>query len=148
MKLPRGPVNGKELAATIFGQDLVDRDWAGYELGVELMVYGECVSYVGMTNRTILVNDEEWPVAGIGFVCTKPIYRGLGLATKLMTAAHSAALQAELPWAVLDAIDTPLYRRLGYWHPPNLAPNWWVKELDLPFTPWPGQADVDLQGRW
>lgn len=140
-------MNGQDLARSIFGDGPVDRDWAGYEDGVELRVADRVVSHVGLTERVILLEGVDTAVAGIGFVCTEPTYRSMGLATALMKAAHQRAQLAGLPWALLNAIDTPLYRRLGYYQAPNLLSPWWVCNLHYG-NPWNTKATVDLKGTW
>jgi GNAT superfamily N-acetyltransferase len=144
---------GKQLAESIFGQDVVDRDWAGYEHGIELRSGPDVIGFVGLTIRSIHMtwpgpeHEQDWQVAGIGFVCTANGYRGRGIATSLMKAAHWEAQRQALPYALLNAGYPEIYKRLGYFHPDNLPAGWYVCELP-PCASWRPDLSVDLRGTW
>lgn len=135
---------GHELAESIFGQDVVDRDWPGYEHGIELRTGLDVVGFVGLTTRVITIHDRPLTVAGIGFVCVEDVWRGQGIATSLMHAAHFKA-KHQLPFALLNAGYPEIYKRIGYYHAENLPLGWYVCELGT--TRWPDGV-VDLRGTW
>lgn len=135
---------GKQLAESIFGWEVVSRDWAGYEHGIELRTGAHVVGFVGLTTRTITVDDKPLTVAGIGFVCVEDFWRGMGIATSLMQAAHFKA-KHQLPFALLNAGHPEIYKRMGYHHPENLPLGWWMCELGE--QRWP-DGEVDLRGTW
>lgn len=136
---------GKQLAESIFGWDVVAKDWAGYEHGIELRTGDSVVGFVGLTTR--IVQFEEYPrvVAGIGFVCVQDDWRNQGIATNLMKVAHFKAKANKIDWALLNAGYPDIYKRLGYYHADNLPAGWYVCELGD--DKWPDPA-VDLRGTW
>jgi GNAT superfamily N-acetyltransferase len=63
------------------------------------------LSHVDVYWRSVAVGSNEIPVAAIGQVATDPAFRGLGLASVLVEAAHRMAAERRL------ALDGSLRRR-------------------------------------
>lgn len=81
----------------------------------ELRVFsegGRLVSLVGCLHQTILVEGHPLPVGSIGSVCTRPEYRGRGLAGKLVSDVFRRLEAAEVPLALVSG-DRGLYKQLG-----------------------------------
>lgn len=133
-----------QLVLDIFG-DAARRDFHGYEEAVRLNIRGQLVCYVGMTVRTILVNSESLKIAGVGFVCTHPDWRRLGLMRATMDIVHERTRRLELPFALLNTGMPYLYTPMGYRHPPNLSEEWMVASF---LDEWDDTAEVDLCGSW
>jgi len=81
----------------------------------ELRVFsesGRLVSLVGCLHQTILVEGHPLPVGSIGSVCTRPEYRGRGLAGKLVSDVFRRLEATEVPLALISG-DRGLYKQLG-----------------------------------
>ena len=81
----------------------------------ELRVFsegGRLVSLVGCLRQTILVEGHPLPVGSIGSVCTRPEYRGRGLAGRLVSDVFRRLEAAGVPLALISG-DRGLYKRLG-----------------------------------
>lgn len=133
-----------ELVASVFGPAM--RDYPGYEHEVVVSVGGDAVAYVGLARRTIGLGGREVDVAGIGFVCTDPTYRHLGLMSAALRGAHRTAVLAGLPFALLNTGSPALYVPFGYRPAANLPGEWLVSCLGD--APWPDGEDCDLRGSW
>jgi predicted N-acetyltransferase YhbS len=115
------------------------------------LVYGVCadgivVSHLDLYWKTIRVGGRRVEIAAIGQVCTLPEYRGRGLATGLLEAAHEDA-RLRVPFSALFGSPT-FYARVGY-RETNLTDE--LGFLLCPFADepdWP-IGDVELDGqRW
>ena len=81
----------------------------------ELRVFsegGRLVSLVGCLHQTILVEGHPLPVGSMGSVCTRPGYRGRGLAGRLVSDVFRRLEAAEVPLALISG-DRGLYKQLG-----------------------------------
>jgi predicted acetyltransferase len=133
------------LVRSVFGDEVVDRDFHGYEYAVRTYHEGMIV-YVGVTDRVIKVDDADVSVAGIGFVCVHPNYRLRGHMTFAMGIAHDKARERGLKFALLWTGTPEVYRKLGYFPRMNLPEAWLVHELTD--KNWDQFASVDLRGSW
>jgi predicted N-acetyltransferase YhbS len=132
---------GREVVSACFGDD--------FTAPPPDLVYGACadgrpVSHVAVYWKTIRVAQSAVEIAGIAQVGTLPEYRGRGLATWLLEAAHDDARHR----VAFAALCGPLafYARLGY-RKTNLT-----SELSLLICPLAGEPDspighVELDGQ-
>ena len=100
---------GHDLAVACFGEDL---DAPPGDLVYGVSADGIVVSHLDLYWKTIRIDQQQVEVAAIGQVCTHPDYRGRGLATSLVEAAHDDA-RAQVPFAALFGSPS-FYGRLGY----------------------------------
>jgi predicted N-acetyltransferase YhbS len=106
----------------------------------------DVLAHLDLYVRSIGVGSTEVLVAAIGQVATDPAYRGLGLASSLVQAAHRLALGRGLEWAALFGVSS-LYGRIGYRTPPAAPkPDFLVCPL-IDGTEWPG-GPIDTRGEW
>lgn len=136
-----------DLVRSVFGDEVVDRDFLGYEHAFEGSLFTEIgsIAYVGLTERIIGVDNHDMRVAGIGFVCVHPDHRGKGLMKSAMRIIHTRAEGLGLPFVLLWTGTPDVYASLDYRHPVNLPPLWLMHELD---GDWPESALIDLKGTW
>ena len=133
--------------------ELVAHFWPGqqvphFEHAVALLSNDlkDTICHVGLTERTILIDELPVKVAGIGYVCTEEAYQGRGLMHKAMNLAHQIALDLDLDYALLNTGHVGLYEPMGYYRPPNLPYPWMVKALGE--AAWPEDEHISLQGTW
>jgi predicted N-acetyltransferase YhbS len=137
-------MTGIELVKSIF-PGWATENMPEFDESIEIAAGGGVVCYVGMMKREILVNKVPHPVAGIGYVCTEPAHRGLGLMHQAMELAHKRGRQLGCQWAMLNTGHIGLYEPMGYVRALNLPPDWMVKPLG---QWWDEHFTVDLQGTW
>ena len=75
---------------------------------------GKVVSSLAILTRTLLLSDERVPVGLIGSVVTDPDYRGLGLASDLLSRAENELRGQGALLAMLWADEEAFYRARGY----------------------------------
>jgi predicted N-acetyltransferase YhbS len=135
-------VNREDLLVACFGR----ADWPVGDVVLQVRAADDVLSHLDLYWRTVGVGSAEIPVAAIGQVATEPAFRGLGLASGLVQAAHLVAKERGLQWAALFGVRG-LYRRLGYVTPPG-APR--DDLLVCPLAPgleWP-PGPIDTRGEW
>ncbi|MCU1494862.1 MAG: Acetyltransferase domain [Acidimicrobiaceae bacterium] len=140
----RLPVTVPTLVRSVFGDEVVDRDFHGYEHAVSVHLGETMIGYVGVTDRVITLIDSAETVAGIGFVCTHPDCRNRGVMTFAMNIAHEEARRRGLSFALLNTGTPRLYPR--YRSAANLPLGWLVSELGA--LAWPDDLPVNLLGSW
>jgi predicted N-acetyltransferase YhbS len=106
----------------------------------------DVLAHLDLYVRSVGVGSTEVLVAAIGQVATDPAFRGLGLASGLVQAAHRIARERGLEWAALFGVST-LYGRLGYWTPPDPPePDFLVCPL-VDGAEWP-EGPIATRGEW
>lgn len=132
----------EELLAECFGT----ADWPPGDVVLQVGACDDVLAYLDLYVRSIGVGSREMPIAAIGQVATDPAYRGLGLASALVRAAHRVALARGLEWAALFGVSS-LYARIGYRPPPDPPkPDLLVCPL-VDGVEWPKGA-IDTRGQW
>jgi GNAT superfamily N-acetyltransferase len=135
-------VTREQLLATCF----VTADWPPGDVVLEVRSGDDVLSQLDVYWRSVAVGSIEIPVAAIGQVATDPAFRGLGLASGLVRAAHRIAVEHGLEWAALFGVST-LYGRVGYRTPADPPrPDFLVCPL-VDGVEWPG-GPVDTRGEW
>jgi predicted acetyltransferase len=109
LESPEADHPGRWVVSACFGEDLAAPPGD--------LVYGVCadgivVSHLDLYWKTIRVGGRRVEIAAIGQVCTLPEYRGRGLATGLLEAAHEEA-RLRVPFSALFGSPT-FYARVGY----------------------------------
>ncbi len=134
---------GRHVVSACFGEDFTAPPG---DLVYGVSADGIIVSHLDVYWKTIRIAEENVDVAAIGQVCTLPEYRGRGLATWLLEAAHEDA-HDRVPFAALFG-SSAFYGRLGY-RETNLTSE--LGFLLRPLTDDPRQSfgNVELDGqRW
>jgi len=125
---------------------LREGDWPPGDDVLQVRASKDVLAHLDLYVRSIQVGSREVVVAAIGQVATDPAYRGLGLASGLVRAAHRVALARGLEWAALFGVSS-LYRRIGYRPPPDPPqPDFLVCPL-VDGVEWPAGA-IDTRGEW
>jgi predicted N-acetyltransferase YhbS len=121
-------------------------DWPPGDVVLQMRAGGDILAHLDLYWRSIGVGATDLPVAAIGQVATDPAYRGIGLASSLVRAAHRVAIERGLEWGALFGVST-LYGRIGYRGPPNSpAPDFLVCPL-VEGLEWP-RGPIDTRGEW
>ena len=132
----------EELLEECFGR----ADWPPGDVVLQVRAGEDVLAHLDLYVRSIGVGSREVPVAAIGQVATDPAYRGLGLASGLVRAAHRAALARGLEWAALFGVSS-LYGRIGYRTPRDPPqPDFLVCPL-VDGVEWP-EGPIDTRGEW
>jgi predicted N-acetyltransferase YhbS len=106
----------------------------------------DVLAHVDLYVRSVGVESTEVLVAAIGQVATDPAFRGLGLASGLVRAAHRTGRERGLEWAALFGVST-LYGRIGYRTPSDPpSPDFLVCPL-VEGVEWP-EGQIDTRGEW
>ena len=135
-------VTREELLEECFGT----ADWPPGDVVLQVRSDDGVLAHLDLYVRSIGVGSRDVPVAAIGQVATDPAYRGLGLATGLVRAAHRAALARGLEWAALFGVSS-LYGPIGYRPPPDPPrPDFLVCPL-VDGIEWPA-GRIDTRGEW
>lgn len=132
----------EELLEKCFGS----ADWPPGDVVLQVRAGDDVLAHLDLYWRSIGVGGTDLPVAAIGQVATDPAYRGLGLASSLVRAAHRVAVERGLEWAALFGVST-LYSRIGY-RPPLDPParDFLVCPL-VDGLEWP-PGPIDTRGEW
>jgi predicted acetyltransferase len=100
---------GRQVVLACFGEGVIAPPG---DLVYGVSADGIVVSHLDLYWKTIRIAGRQVEVAAIGQVCTLPGYRGRGLATSLLEAAHEDA-HGRVPFAALFG-SPEFYARLGY----------------------------------
>jgi predicted acetyltransferase len=100
---------GRQVVLACFGEGVIALPG---DLVYGVFADGIVVSHLDLYWKTIRIAGQQVEVAAIGQVCTLPEYRGRGLATSLLEAAHEDA-HGRVPFAALFG-SPEFYARLGY----------------------------------
>jgi predicted N-acetyltransferase YhbS len=142
-KSPDADHAGRHVVLACFGEDFTAPPG---DLVYGVLADGIVVSHLDLYWKTIRISGEKVEVAAIGQVCTLPAYRGRGLATWLLEAAHEDA-RARVPFAALFG-SPGFYGRLGY-RETNLTDELSFLLLPLGDDPRRPIGKVELDGqRW
>ncbi len=109
LESPAADHAGRQVVQACFGEDL---ETPPGDLVYGVSTDGIVVSHLDVYWKTIRIAGERAAVAAIGQVCTLPDYRGRGLATWLLEAAHEDA-RGRCQFAALFG-SSAFYSRLGY----------------------------------
>lgn len=113
---------------------------------LQVLSGADVLAHLDLYVRSVGVGSTEVLVAAIGQVATDPAFRGLGLASGLVRAAHRSARGRGLEWAALFGVST-LYGRIGYRTPSGPPrPDFLVCPL-VEGIEWP-RGHIDTRGEW
>lgn len=112
---------------------------------------GECVA--ALVTRPFDWQDDGATLRGamVGLVCTRPAYRGKGLATRLLDMALASLREQQVRFAVLWAARPDVYERAG-WHFADRGMLGRLRGADArqvgaSDAPWPGPSELSLLRR-
>jgi predicted N-acetyltransferase YhbS len=121
-------------------------DFAPGDIVLEVVSGDDVLSHVDVYWRSVAVGASDVPAAAIGQVCTDQAFRGLGLASALVRAAHRVAAERGIEWAALFG-DLELYERFGYRRPAEPPKKGFLICPLVPDARWPAGV-VDTRGVW
>jgi len=102
--------------------------WKEYSNILVAVDKGSIVSTVGTFFRTMMLGGVQIKMGAIGAVCTKPEYRGRGLASNLLNLAVDSMHESGIQISMLTSGIWSFYERLGW---KNIDWNWKVTDFKV-----------------